>query len=147
MPAVTIRHLAAADVAQVVQIQKAILRREVSERWKRMINNHLDNSELPCLVAEDGGRVVGFIVGQITVGGFGGEIAGWIEMMGVAPEHMGAGIGRALAQAMISYYRQQGVDEVCTAVLWDSGDMLAFFKRLGFDRSPYINLRQVKPQD
>jgi ribosomal protein S18 acetylase RimI-like enzyme len=143
MPAVVIRHLAAADAPHVVHIQRAITRREVSDRWKNMLNNHMENPDLPCLVAEEAGRVVGFIVGQITVGGFGGEVAGWIEMMGVSPEHMGAGIGRALAKAMIAYYREQEVEEVCTAVRWDSGDMLAFFKHLGFDRSPFINLRQV----
>jgi ribosomal protein S18 acetylase RimI-like enzyme len=141
MATVTIRHLTTTDLSQVVQIQKNITRREVSQRWSNMLSQHLGNPDLPGLVAEDAGRVVGFIIGRITVGGFGSEVTGWIEMMGVAPEHMGAGIGRALARAMMDYYRGQGVEDVGTAVRWDSGDMLAFFKNLGFDRSPFINLR------
>ncbi|CAO0821527.1 hypothetical protein DFAR_2460002 [Desulfarculales bacterium] len=32
-----------------------------------------------------------------------------------------------------------------TAVRWDSGDMLAFFKNLGFDRYPLINLQLRMP--
>jgi L-amino acid N-acyltransferase YncA len=132
--------MTAEDVAQVVQIQQSITRQEVSARWRNMLASHVNNADSPGFVAEDSGKVLGFIIGGIKVGGFGTELTGWIEMMGVAPDQMGAGVGRALARAVFDYFKGEGVQEVCTAVLWDSGDMLAFFKNLGFDRSPFINL-------
>lgn len=135
-----LRRMTAEDIPQVVQIQQSITRQKVSERWRNMLASHVNAADSPGFVAEVGGKVVGFIIGGIKVGGFGTELTGWIEMMGVAPDQMGAGIGRALARAVFDYFKGEGVQEVCTAVLWDSGDMLAFFKNLGFDRSPFINL-------
>lgn len=129
------------DLAQVVAIHERITRTPVTPHWRKMLSQHVDNPCLPGLVAEENGNLVGFIIGEIKVGGFGANISGWIEMVGVKPDHMGSGIGGALAQGLIKYFRRQEVDEVFTSVRWDSGDMLAFFKNQGFDRSPYINLR------
>ena len=136
-----LRRMTSEDVSQVVQIQSKITRQTVSERWRNMVAQHVGNPDQVGMVAEVEGKVVGFIIGEINVGGFGSELTGWLEMMGVAPEHMGGGVGRALAQKLFAYFAEQGLKEVLTSVRWDSGDMLAFFKNLGFDRSPFINLR------
>lgn len=93
-----------------------------------------------CLVAETDDAVAGFIVGSIKDWGFGVERTGWIEIVGVSPEHMGKGIGKALGEALISYFRDKGIKEVYTSVRWDSGDLIEFFKSLGFDKSGFINL-------
>lgn len=138
-----LRRLTSEDMEQVIAIQESITRQPVSPNWRKMLRQHVED---PCqvgLVAQTEGRVIGFILGEIKVGGFGSELTGWMEMVGVVPEQMGAGVGRALAQGLFEYFAKQGVSEVLTAVRWDSGDMLAFFKKLGFDRSPFINLRLV----
>ncbi len=142
--ALNLRRLTEVDVPQVIQIQRSITRREVSERWQKMLSQHVADPDLPCFVAEEASRVVGFILGEIRVGNFGSDLTGWLVLVGVVPEMMGAGIGRALARRLMDYYAEQGVPEVCTAVRWDSGDMLAFFKNLGFDRSPFINLHRTQ---
>ena len=136
-----LRHLSSDDLNQVEKIQARITRREVSSGWKNRLAQHVDHPDLPGFVAEDGGRVVGFIIGEIKVGEFGVEVSGWIEMVGVLPEQMGSGVGRTLARELFEYYRSRGIYEVQTSVRWDSGDMLAFFQKLGFDRSPFINLQ------
>ena len=129
------------DVEQVVRIQESITRHAASERWRGMVAGHVDNDEQVGFVAEVDGKVLGFVIGEIKIGGFGSEVTGWIKMVGVTPDHMGGGVGRALATSLFEHFRSQGVEEICTAVRWDSGDMLAFFKNLGFDRSPFINLQ------
>ncbi|MFH1033501.1 MAG: GNAT family N-acetyltransferase [Pseudomonadota bacterium] len=137
------RRLTSQDMEQVISIQQSITRQPVSPNWRKMLAQHVED---PCqvgLVTEAEGKVIGFILGEIKVGGFGSEMTGWLETVGVVPEQMGAGVGRALAQGIFEYFAKQGVSEVLTAVRWDSGDMLAFFKNLGFDRSPFINLRVV----
>lgn len=144
MNSVKLRRMGSQDVEQVVRIQKSITRQPVSERWRAMVAAHVDNDEQVGFVAEVDGKLLGFVIGEIKVGGFGSEVTGWIEMVGVDPEQMGGGVGRALAQALFGYFREQGVAEILTAVRWDSGDMLAFFKNLGFDRSPFINLKLSK---
>lgn len=130
------------DIPQVVDIQARIVRKEVSDLWGRMIARHVDTEDQVGFVAEDQGKVAGFIIGEIKIGGFGSEVTGWVEMMGVSPELMGSGIGKGLAQCMFDFYAEHGVSDVLTSVAWDSGDILAFFKGLGFDRSNFINLER-----
>lgn len=129
------------DFSQVVSIQEKITRNSVSDNWKEMLRLHADNPCLPGFVALLEDQVVGFIIGEVKVGGFGSEISGWLEMVGVTPDQMGSGIGRALAQKLFEYFRKQGVSDVFTSVRWDSGDMLAYFKTQGFGQSPFINLQ------
>lgn len=129
------------DLAAVVNIQERITRAPVTDRWREMLAQHVGNKHMPAIVADKDGQVIGFIFGEVKIGGFGAEISGILELVGVTPEHMGAGIGRALAQALLKHFKAQGVEDVLSSVMWDSGDMLAFFKNLGFDRSPYINLK------
>lgn len=141
-----LRALSEADLSQVVQIQERITKAAVTDRWRNMLAAHVGNADLPGFVAEEDGKVLGFIIGEIKVGGFGADISGWIELVDVIPEHMGSGIGAALANRMMEHFTEQGVADICTTVRWDSGDMLAFFKNLGFDRSPFINLNRTPPK-
>lgn len=136
-----IRPMTNQDLAAVVSIQERITRAPVTDRWREMLAQHVENKLQPGIVADKEGQVVGFIIGEVKVGGFGAEISGLLELVGVIPEQMGAGIGHSLAQELLNHFKDQGVEDVLTSVMWDSGDMLAFFKNLGFDRSPYINLQ------
>lgn len=103
-----IRLITQDDIPQVVGIQSRITRREVSDLWQRMLLRHVDSEDQVAFVAEEDGQVIGFIIGEIKVGGFGSEVTGWVEMMGVAPEKMGSGIGKALARRLFDYFAEQG---------------------------------------
>ncbi|MEW5760309.1 MAG: GNAT family N-acetyltransferase, partial [Candidatus Thermoplasmatota archaeon] len=65
-----------------------------------------------------------------------------IEILGVEPDYMGRGIGRKLGKAILKIFKDNGIKIVYTAVRWDSGDLLSFFKNLGFERSDFINLER-----
>ena len=128
------------DLEQVISIQERITREKTTQRWQEMLSTHVGNREYPGVVAVDGDRVLGFVIGEIKVGTFGSDVSGWLEMVGVSPEKMGAGIGKELAEELFGIFRERGVTNIFASVRWDSGDMLAFFQSLGFDRSPFINL-------
>jgi len=44
------------------------------------------------------------------------------------------GIGKALAKRLFQYFRKRDIRDIYTAVRWDTGDMLSFFKAIGFKR-------------
>jgi ribosomal protein S18 acetylase RimI-like enzyme len=138
---VNLRAMTGDDLESVVNIQNRITRSPASDMWREKLAEHVGNPHLPAYVADMDGEVIGFIYGEIKVGVFGADLSGWIEMVGVQPEHMGQGLGGKLAQRVLRHFREQGVEDILTSVRWDSGDMLAFFKSLGFDRSPFINLQ------
>lgn len=139
---IKIRKIKAEDLPHIVTIQESILQKKVSKKWIQMVENHLKKEGASGFVALKDGQVVGFIIGQIKGEGFGLAESGWIEVVGVHPRQMGEGIGRALAEKLFQFFKREGIRDIHTTVRWDAGDMLSFFKAIGFDRSPFINLRK-----
>jgi ribosomal protein S18 acetylase RimI-like enzyme len=139
---IKVRKIEAEDAPEIVSIQESILQKKVSKKWIQMVEGHLKKQEALGFVALKDGQVVGFIIGEIKGEGFGLEQSGWIEVVGVHPRQMGIGIGRILAEKLFSFFRKEGIHDIHTSVRWDAGDMLSFFKAIGFDRSPFINLRR-----
>jgi len=139
---IKILKIRAEDVSEIVTIQESILQKKVSKKWIQKVEGHLKKQEALGFVASKDGQVVGFIIGQIKGEGFGLEQSGWIEVVGVHPQQMGIGIGRALAEKLFQFFKKEGIRDIHTAVRWDAGDMLSFFKAISFDRSPFINLRK-----
>ena len=136
------RSVRADDVPQIVAIQESIRRKTVSRKWAQMVEGYLREQDKVGFVALRGGRIVGFIIGEIKGEGFGLEQSGWINWVGVHPREMGAGIGQALAKKLFEFFKKKGILDVYTAVRWDAPDMVSFFKSIGFDRSTFINLRK-----
>ena len=139
---IKIRKFRAEDVSEIVAIQESILQKKVSKKWVQVVEHHLKKQEALGFVALKDGQVVGFIIGEIKGEGFGLEQSGWIEVVGVHPRQMGVGIGRILAKKLFAFFKKEGIRDIHTSVRWDAGDMLSFFKAIGFDRSPFINLRK-----
>ena len=136
-----LRPITKEDLGEVKRIQARASRQQVCQPWLDMLAEHVDNSYRLGFVADKDGMTLGFVLGEIKIGGFGTHLSGWLEVIGVEPDYMGSGVGAALAKILFQTLRERGVREIYTSVRWDSGDMLAFFKKLGFDQSPFINLR------
>ena len=142
---VEIRTMTKDDIQEVTAIHRAIM----LATFKEMADQDLELEFLDlmstypegCLVAVDRGRVVGFIMASQKHWGFGLVTSGWIELVGVHPDHMGSGVGKALGEAVMDHFEEQGIDDVYTAVKWDYSDLITFFKSIGFGRSEFINLR------
>ncbi len=87
-----------------------------------------------CQVAETadaGGRVVGFIIGDVQSWQFGLPRHGRIVAIGVDPNHARNGVATLLAEALLSALRRMGLPFVQCLVR--PGDSLgAFFASLGF---------------
>ncbi len=138
-----IRPMKESDVPDIVRIQEAITRRKVSAKFGTKVKGYVRKKGGLSLVADAGGMVAGYVIGDIKTWGFGVEESGWIEMVGVHPEFMGKGIGKALGRAIIASFNKKGITSVHTSVRWDWGDMLEFFKSLGFEMSDFINLEKT----
>jgi ribosomal protein S18 acetylase RimI-like enzyme len=139
---IKIRNIEAKDVPEIVAIQESIIQKKVSKKWTQMVKEHLQKQEGIGFVALKNIKVVGFIIGEIKGEGFGLEQSGWLEVVEVHSKQMGIGIGRALAGKLFHFFKKKGIHDIYTTVRWDAGDMLSFFKSLGFDRSTFINLRK-----
>ena len=144
MKDITIRPMKEKDISQAANIHRKVIREGLSQGMDYEIEDlfmsFIKKSPQTCIIAEKDNKVAGFIVGCVKEWGFGLERSGWIEMIEVDPKLMGKGIGKTLGEALISYFQNEGIKEVYTTVEWDSGDLIAFFKSVGFDKSSFINL-------
>ncbi len=136
----SIKTMRASDIPAVVAIQEAILKHPVSERWRQALEQYIDARPRGCFVAVAAEKPLGYIIGEIKTWGFGLRRSGWLEAIGIHPKHMGGGIGRELGHRLLDYFKKEGVDGVYTNAPWDSGDLLSFFKSLGFNQSGLLNL-------
>ncbi|MDZ7698036.1 MAG: GNAT family N-acetyltransferase [Deltaproteobacteria bacterium] len=139
---ITIRGVRDEDAADITSIQTAITKSSENIDFRHVIEEQMRNFENVSFVAEMDGRVVGYMFSYILFGGFGLEKSAWIATLGVHPKFMGQGIGKRLAEEILTVYKDKCVRSIYTSVRWDSVDLLSFFKTLGFDRSHFINLKR-----
>lgn len=138
----TIRRIRPEDAGDIGGIQTAISKAKENFDFKQILQRQMNQEEDASFVAEWNGQVVGYMISYILVGGFGLQRSAWIATLGVHPKFMGQGIGKRLAEEILTFYEERGVQDIYTSVRWDSADLLSFFKTLGFDRSHFINLRK-----
>ena len=137
---IKIRKLTARDLPQVVAIQGIITRQKVTAEKIAILKEHIKKEGNISLVAVADKQVVGFLISELMTNSFGLDQGGWIKNVGVLPQYMGKVICQSLASQLFDAYRQKGIHEIFTASRWDWGDLLSFFKSLGFERSNFINL-------
>lgn len=154
---IIIRPLAEGDIERLLRIESRIEEKAAGPavapqaRYGRERLTHLEEtaryrieSRQPCLGAEFNSRLVGFVLGEVRSWEFGsGEKTGWIEVLGVDPEFWGLGIGRRLGEALLKEFKEKGVVRVRTLVDSYSGELIAYFRALGFQVLNMIPLEKT----
>ena len=133
---IRIRPLDEMDISAIVGIDEQIGGAYRPEVWERRIGYYLRRDPETSVVAEVDGRVVGFMLGEVRSGEFGlEEPTGWIEVLGVDPEHRGRALGRQMAEALLQHFRERGAHSVRTLVDEESEELRSFFSSVGFEPS------------
>ena len=137
-----IRPLTMGDLDGIVEIDRKILGKARRDYWKKKIEIPDVRYPLSCLAAEYEGKVIGFIVGEVSGWEFGvPDTIGWISTIGIDPAYQHRGIARKLGQEFIKNLKAIGVSVVYTLVNWNDWDLLKFFRAMGFTRGgDMINL-------
>ena len=139
---VTVRRMRTQDADAVLRINEKITGRPYEAQWASKIIDDITRNPLGCLVAEEGGEIVGFILGDIRGWEFAIPKSGWIEIVGVDPRYQGKGVARALIETLHAYFRNNNVSRIMTMVNWNDGGLVGFFRALGFERSEFIILEK-----
>ena len=135
-----LRPLQLDDIDALVSIEQALGVAADAEQLKEHLKKYLERGEA-AFGYEQGGQIVGYILGFIREGEFGlGGRSGWIERISVHPKFQHVGIGRLLMHTLLSYFSEAGVQRVITLVDSDRRDMLRFFRRHQFQEVPLICL-------
>lgn len=128
------RGLDTVDIGAVIRIDEKITGQYRPDVWERRIGYYLRRDPDAALVAELDGEVIGFMLGEVRSGEFGlEEPTGWIEVLGVDPDHQGRAVGRHLAEAILAHFKARDARTVRTLVDEKMDDIAGFFTKLGFE--------------
>ena len=140
---ISIREIRLEDTQAIQDIRIAISEEDATADFKKLVEQHVsEGNGKTSLVAEVNGKVAGYMISTTLYAGFGIGKSAWIVSIGVHPDRMGQGLGLKLADRICDIYREKGVSSIYSSVMWDSIDVLSFFKKLGFTRSEFINLKK-----
>jgi predicted N-acetyltransferase YhbS len=136
-----IRSLGKEDLEAIVEIDEKVLGENRRSYWERKLELMNNKASQVSLVAEVEGKVVGFILGDVSGWEFGvPDTIGWIDTIGIDPVYQKKGLATALASELIKNLKTIGVRSIYTLVSWNDWDLLQFFHAMGFTRGDMINL-------
>lgn len=138
-PAMTLRPATPADAAAMVRLHRSAVQAvsdadypaAVREAWspppsaerEAWLVGRITDSEIFCRVADDGGRIVGFV--------FASPLPAKVHALYVHPDDGGRGVGRALLAAAEAHARAQGAEVM---ELMASRNAVRFYEACGYTR-------------
>ncbi|MFH1383106.1 MAG: GNAT family N-acetyltransferase [Chloroflexota bacterium] len=147
---IKIRRMTQADLAKVIDIDQSLSGLQRVPTWPFSFESYwaVYRPELS-FVAEINGDIVGFVVGNIVQDEHSQSIfglrhtgeptsrhrwIGWIDMIGICPEHQHKGIGRGLIEAFNTECKRHNA--VMRGLAHENDEVLKkFLSSLGFKRS------------
>src|SRR5262245_46727387 len=99
--AVVVRPVRPSDMDDVIDIDATVTGLEKRKSWASVFRRYGSgrHREQQFLVAEAGGRVVGFVIGEVRDWEFGSPPCGWVFAIDVSPHARQGGIGTKLLKA------------------------------------------------
>jgi predicted N-acetyltransferase YhbS len=136
------RPLAPADLDAVVAIDATLTGRTRRAYFERRLNAALRQPKLHLqFAAEIGGKLSGYALGRVLEGEFGRTKPGLrLEVISVARNAQGGGIGWALHAALEESARKRGLAELRTSAPWRDSAMLRFLAATGYALSSSLVL-------
>jgi ribosomal protein S18 acetylase RimI-like enzyme len=141
---IRVRAARAADLAQVIEIDAGITRLRKPAYWRSIYRRYgAGRRGSRFFVAETGGRIEGYIVGEVRDWEFGSPPCGWVFGVGVRPQARLAGIGTRMLEAICEVFRDAGVGAVRTLIARDNHLVHAFFRSQGMMAAPVVALEMA----
>ena len=114
-----------------------------SGRYTKRLLQHLDDQYTRAFVAEDDGKIVGFILGMVVdllPDIFAQEPGGFLADIYVDTDYRRSGIGRSLVESLMQWFREHDVTHFDWHVAAHNADALAFWHSIG-GREVMIRMR------
>lgn len=136
-----VRRMVPADLDRIVEIDLKVLGKPRPDYWEMKIDVVQKQPQMAALVAELDGKVVGFVIGGASRWEYGvPEDIGWIDTIGVDPDHQREGIARLLFNEMTDTLKKMGIKTMYTFVKRRDWRLLKFFNSMGFEQGDMVNL-------
>lgn len=140
--AVHIRPAVRSDLSGLIALDEEVTGVAKHKYWKETFARYGGRQRLPrfFLVAEQRGRIEGFIIGEVRAWEFGEPPCGWVFALQVRPKTRLKGLGTQLFEALCDAFRRARVEKVRTMLARDNHLVLSFFRSQGMMAGPFIEL-------
>ena len=141
--ALRVRGAQPADLAQVIEIDAGITGLRKAAYWTEILQRYgSGRRQRFFLVADSGGRIEGFVIGEVRDWEFGSPPCGWVFAISVRPDARLGGVGTRLLEAISASFRKLGVSKLRTMLSRDNNLILSFFRSQGMMAAPFIPLEK-----
>jgi ribosomal protein S18 acetylase RimI-like enzyme len=133
------------DFEAVLGIDQEVLKASRREYYEMKFEKFFKSKNyVPAsLVAEEDGRVVGFVMGELYMGEYGiYHEEATLDTIGVDPQYQHRGIGGQLINEFVNHLKTLGVQKINTLVEWNDSKLIRFFSANHFSPSKTINLER-----
>jgi ribosomal protein S18 acetylase RimI-like enzyme len=139
---VVVRPVRRADLDRVIAIDAAITGIEKQDYFRAIYRRYgvVGSHQREFLVAAQGRKVLGFVIGEVRDWEFGSPPCGWVFAINVDPQARTAGIGTRLVQTLAAEFRRAGVHTLRTMLARDNTLILSFFRSQGMMAGSLIPL-------
>jgi GNAT superfamily N-acetyltransferase len=129
---------------QIIALDASVTGVEKRDYWRSVFRRYGADgkAQTQFLVADVGGTVAGFIIGEVRDWEFGSPPCGWVFALDVKPEFRLAGLGTRLLEALCARLRRAGVRKLRTMLSRDNTLILSFFRSQGMMTGPFIPLEK-----
>ena len=139
--ALRVRGVRPRDLVQVAAIDAGITGLRKTAYWADVLRRYGGaRAGRQFLVAEAGGRVEGYVVGEVRDWEFGSPPCGWVFAIDVDPDARQKGAGSLLLAAMCERFERVGVRILRTLLATDNQLLLSFFRSQGMRAGRLIPL-------
>lgn len=131
---VPVRAMKESDLPGIVAIDRRITGRNRSDYFRERLAEALYESDVRVsLVAERDGRLIGFVMARVDLGQFGRfEPTAVLDTIGVDPDCLGQGVGRALLSQLLVNLGTLRIERVRTEIDWRDHELMGFLEHCGF---------------
>ena len=138
---VTVRAMSEEDVEGILEIERRVRENYRAATYAPVpdscIGGEIDNS----VVAEDGGRIVAFVLARIVRSPAELTNVAWIELIGILPEYQRRGIGKRMMDFWKDQCSRKGIHKVHIMINWRDWWMQSFFESQGFIRGELVDFQ------
>jgi ribosomal protein S18 acetylase RimI-like enzyme len=158
-PDTIVRHATLADMPTVGKLGALLVRahhdwdpqrfmsasRHTAEGYASFLGTQLDEGDVAVMVAEQGGRVVGYIYAAVQPRDWMSlrDEAGVLHDIVVDPEHRGVGVGRMLLDATLAFFKTRGMPRVVLETAEKNELAHRLFEKAGFRRTMIEMTREL----
>ena len=138
-----VRGVLPADLEQVIEIDTLVTGLRKDSYWADILRRYGGGRrQRYFLVAEEDGRIEGYVIGEVRDWEFGSAPCGWVFAISVRPDARLGGTGTGLLEAICDHFRRAGVATLRTMLGRDNQLILSFFRSQGMMAAPFIPLEK-----